>query len=373
MTESGHSQTAGGLLRRVRATLADEFRWDRRAGAQARLLLALKAAIAAGLAWVVAQAVPGAAAHYTYYAPLGAVIATGPTVLGGIREGIRTLLGLAVGIALALLVVLVGGPHYITVPIAVAVAILASGFRFVGEGNTWVASAAIFVLLIGGPDPADYSIGYLVQTLVGAGVGVAVNMLVFPPLAVQEAEHNLRSLRERLADHLELLGESVDSGDVDGDAWADRLDQLQAAAAKVRSSVRRADESRRGNPRAVRADLGSTVDTHYERLRALERAIFAATDLTDILGHASPVIEPFGGIDADLAPAFAEALRRVARAVRADPEEEQERADAQQAAESAVAELQRRLDKEGSTHPSEVPISTAATVALRNVLTATSV
>jgi len=356
------------------AALTGIFRWDRRAGAQARLLLALKAAIAAGVAWLVAQAVPGAAAHYPYYAPLGAVIATGPTVLHGIREGFRTLVGLAVGIGLALVVVMVGGPHYLTVPVAVAIAILLAGFRFIGAANTWVATAAIFVLLLGGPDPENYSIGYLIQMLVGAAVGVSVNMLLFPPLAVQEADRELRALQGRLADHLDRLGEALENDEVEGNTWAKRLDALQTDAACVRSSVRRADESRRGNPRAVRSAVRAEVDSDYNRLRSLERALFALTDLTDILGHASPVTEPFGSIDDDLAPAFVEGLRRVAGAIRADPDPENadERESACRDAQRALEALQQHLDKEGTTHPSEVPLSTAATVALRNVFAALS-
>ncbi|GAA4155872.1 hypothetical protein GCM10022286_05470 [Gryllotalpicola daejeonensis] len=375
MTQNAQKPASSGpaaFARRILHETAREFHWDKRAGAQARLLLALKAAIAAGLAWLVAQVVPGAASHYPYYAPLGAVIATGPTVLGGIREGIRTVIGLAVGIGLALLVVLIGGPHIITVPIAVAIAVLAAGFQFVGEGNTWVASAAIFVLLIGGSDPADYSVGYLVQTLLGAAVGVAVNMLILPPLAVSEAAHNLRALRDRLADHLESLAQALEDDDVDGQSWAARLDRLQGDASAVRRSVRRADESRRGNPRALRGDVSTAVDTYYEQLRAFERATFAVTDLTDILGHASPVTEPFGGVDAELIPAFAEAARRVADALRTEPRNEEDHAAARREAKTAIENLQRELDKEGEAHPSEVPMSTAAVVALRNVLVAAS-
>jgi len=333
-------------------------------------MLAFKAALAAGIAWLVAQAVPGAASHYPYYAPLGAVIATGPTVLHGIREGFRTLVGLAVGIGLGLLVFAVGGPHYLTLPIAVAVAIIVSGFRFVGEANTWVATAAIFVLLIGGSDPEDYSIGYLIQTLVGAAVGVLVNMLIFPPLAVPEASRGLRALQGQLADHLDALAQALEDDDVDGESWASRLDELQTRATSVRTAVRRADESRRGNPRAVRQAVRSELASDYDRLRALERALFALTDLTDIVGHASPITEPFGGIDPDLTAAFIEALRTVGDAVRSDPSDAPAAAETYDAADEALRALQRHLDKEGSVQPSEVPMSTAATVALRNVFAA---
>jgi len=352
------------------------FHWDRRAGAQSRLLFALKTAIAAGLAWVLAGIVPGAASHYPYYAPLGAVIAMGPTVLNGIREGLRTVVGLAAGIGLALLVVLAGAPHYVTLPVAVGVAVLAAGFRIVGQANTWVASAAIFVLLIGGPHPADYSLGYLLQTLLGAVVGVVVNMVLFPPLTVREAARGLATLQRHLAEHLENLSQALEEDDISGRAWAERLDELQAEAVSARGGVRRADESRRGNPRAALRSLGAEVDSDYSRVRSLERAIFALTDLTDILGHASPVTERFGGVDKDLVPAFSEVLRRVADAIAPEQdgehEHEHEHERRLRRAEEALVTLQRQLDKEGTVHPSEVPMSTTAVVALRNVLAAIS-
>jgi uncharacterized membrane protein YccC len=349
------------------------LRWDRRAGAQSRLLLALKTAIAAGVALALAGVVPGTASHYPYYAPLGAVIAMGPTVLHGIREGFRTVFGLAAGIGLAFVVTLVGAPHYLTVPVAVGVAVVVAGFRIVGQANTWVASAAIFVLLIGGPHPATYSTGYLTQTLLGAAVGVAVNMLIFPPLAVREAARGLESLQRHLAEHLGDLGDALEDDEVNGHAWAERLDRLQTEAVAVRGGVRRADESRRGNPRAVLHGLRAEVDSDYTRLRALERAIFALTDATDILGHASPVTESFGAVDDDLVPAFADVLRRVAEAVAPDQDGEADGKDARTGrAEDALAALQTRLDKQGRAHPSEVPMSTAAAVAIRNVLVAVS-
>ena len=52
---------------------------DRASGlitARPRTLLALKAAVAAGLAWLVVLPFSGVADDYPYYAPLGAVVAT---------------------------------------------------------------------------------------------------------------------------------------------------------------------------------------------------------------------------------------------------------------------------------------------------------
>ena len=81
----------------------------------ARILLALKTSLAVALSWVVAQRMPGVIDDYPYYAPLGAISAMYPTVLGSVRAGLQTVAGIALGILLAAGVLLVGEPNLVTV------------------------------------------------------------------------------------------------------------------------------------------------------------------------------------------------------------------------------------------------------------------
>ena len=116
----------------------------------ARLLLVAKTALAVGLAWTLAPHMPGVTDEYPYYAPLGALVSMYPTLMGSVRSGLQTLLGLATGIALAAIVVLTVGPTWWTIPAVVGIGVLVSGTGWFGAGREYVPMAALFVLIIGG-------------------------------------------------------------------------------------------------------------------------------------------------------------------------------------------------------------------------------
>src|SRR5690625_1886248 len=69
-----------------------------------RLGVALRAAIAASVAWAVASLLPEPLAEYPYYAPFGAVIATTLSLAGSIRESIQAVSSIAIGGLIAWLV-----------------------------------------------------------------------------------------------------------------------------------------------------------------------------------------------------------------------------------------------------------------------------
>lgn len=230
------------------------WRWSRTSGTQPRLLHAGKAAAAAVIAWFVAQHMPGVAAEYPYYAPLGAVVAMQTTVFAGIRSGVQTLVGIALGILIAGFTMWVGDPGFLAIALAVGVGVLVGGFRVLGEGSSWVSTAALFVLLVGGAHAEGYSLGYLVQMAVGVVVGLLVNFLVFPPLHFWDAEHRIDAVNGVLADHLDGLAAVLEEGKRDEKAWDHQQDRLDRAIADVRSRVAIAHESRRLNPAVPCAD-----------------------------------------------------------------------------------------------------------------------
>lgn len=244
--------------------------------------MAGKAAIAAGLAWVLAHFVPGDAAEYPYYAPLGALVSMYPTVFGSAKNGLQTLFGLLLGIVLGLGVFVFGHPNAVTVGIAVGIGVLLGGLKILGTGSTWVATAALFVLVVGGGDAGDYSLGYLVQMLVGVVVGVAVNLLVFPALFFGQAEREMLQLKDALADQLEDISTALtEEWPPEREDWALRTKSLSVRADGVRAAVQEADESRRANPRSFLHP--HNVDEEYSELRVLERVNFAVQELTEVL------------------------------------------------------------------------------------------
>ncbi|MFP5368863.1 MAG: FUSC family protein, partial [Actinomycetes bacterium] len=247
-----------------------------------RVLLAIKTALAAAVAWWIAQRVPGVAAQYPYYAPLGAVACMYPTVAGSARQGFQTLLGLAVGFALAFPVILIGDVSVVAVAIVVGVGVLAAGLPKLGAGREWIPIASLFVLLVGGENPEEYSFSYLIQMLVGVIVGLTVNVLVFPPLHLDGAVRGLENFRALLARQLWDMAEAInESWPPEHEEWAERESRLTELGQQVRSAVQLADTSRRGNPRRRRHNRDLKAD--YQWLQAMERIAFHVQDMTEVL------------------------------------------------------------------------------------------
>jgi uncharacterized membrane protein YgaE (UPF0421/DUF939 family) len=346
--------------------------WMRRIRVQPRVVLAAKTAFAASVAWFLAPLIPLADADYSYYAPLGAVISMYPTLVRSVRTGVQTLTGLALGAGVAFAALAISGPRVVGIALVVGVGVLLAGVRALGAGREWVPITALFVLLIGGPDADNYSINYLVHMVLGVVVGVLVNLLIAPPLFLGTAENRLDSLRDLVADHLRDLAQWVRRNAAGEEGWSASMAGLEETGRNVREAVQQADESRRGNPRgrgAVRE-----VDTHYRRLRALERSLFFTRDLTDALGGFEPddderAPDPARNVPDSVRAPLAGAIDRVADLVGGRLSGEGAR-DTLVAAETALSGLQSAVDEYAGGRPSTVADLVAATVCLRRIVDA---
>ncbi len=247
-----------------------------------RLQLAAKAALAAGLAFAVAPLMPGSAAEYPYYAPLGALVSMYHNVAGSFRHGLQALVGLVLGIGLAFALVGIGHPSPLTVAVFMGIGVLLGGLPRIGSGSDWIPTAALLVLLVGGSNRDDFSFGYLIQMGVGVAVGIAVNFLVFPPLHFNAAATSLGKLRLALGRQLTDMGAALtEEWPPEHEDWSRRSTVLAESAGTVRHLVQEADASRRANPR--RRLHPRDVDLDYRNLRELERVTFHIQDVTEVL------------------------------------------------------------------------------------------
>lgn len=247
-----------------------------------RLQLAAKSALAAGVAFAVAPLMPGAAAEYPYYAPLGALVSMYHNVAGSVRQGLQALTGLALGIGLAFALVSIGEPSPLAVAVFMGIGVLLGGLPRIGSGSDWIPTAALLVLLVGGSNRDDFSFAYLLQMGVGVAVGIAVNFLVFPPLHFSAATSSLGELRLALGKQLTDMGAALaEKWPPEHEDWSRRSTDLAEAASTVRHLVQEADASRRANPR--RRFHPRDVDLDYRNLRELERVTFHIQDMTEVL------------------------------------------------------------------------------------------
>jgi len=342
----------------VRRTLAPSIR-------PARLLLALKTAIAAGLAWPVAQLLPGSVDEYSYYAPLGALISMMPTLMGSLKASLQTVVGLTIGIALSWLVVLSPLPGSVSVPLVVGAGVILGGLRGLGAGRDYVPIAALFVLVVGGTQADDYSIGYLVQMAVGMAIGITVNLVIVPPLRLKDSARQIETLRMRIADTLDGMAAAMsEPWPPEDEEWSEAAQSLDAEIQVSEAVVEDARESVRLNPRARRHPYDLQED--YDDLAAITRLGRDVHELGEIIGGAiwgepmtielpEPVRKPLGA-----------ALASCADLVRAWDHRENE----QQAVTTVEAAIQ-RLHDIGRTLPAgEAPDGTLGTItfSLRRLL-----
>jgi hypothetical protein len=340
-----------------------------------RLLVAAKAALAVAIAWTVAGYLPGVANEYPYYAPLGALVSMYPTLMSSVRNSLQTLGGLAVAIVLAGAVLLVSEPNVLTISLAVGAGALVAATGIFGANREYIPVTALFVLIVGGPNADGYSIGYLEQLTLGIAIGLAVNLLILPPLTLDAVGHQLGHFRGRLAGHLsDLAAALTENWPPEQDDWADQGEALVEVARNVRDALYHAEDSRKGNPRARihRRDLALDRDD----LAALETVTFHVRDLTDVLSGAvwdTPIALE---LRPELRPPLSRALGAVA-AVLADWEpdsseqEERPAPTAFDAAEAAVAELMTALNARSDTAPATaIGAATAIALDLTRILAA---
>ncbi len=252
-----------------------------------RVLLALKAALAVGIAWLLAPFMPGAANEYPYYAPLGVLVSMYPTFMGSVRTGLQTLVGIVIGVALAAGVLLLGTPSVLSISLAVGGGVLLAGLPRLGAGSDYVPVATLLVLIIGGNNAEAFSWGYGLQMALGVLVGLVVNVSIFPPVALDAARARIARARDILIDQLDDAAAAlVEQWPPSHEDWAGRRHVLDDAVVEVRNSVNEAAESQRANPRAYRRSRHRVLADSYEDLAALESITFYVRDLTEVLAGA---------------------------------------------------------------------------------------
>lgn len=320
----------------VKGSVASALLWP-------RLQLALKAALAAGVAFYVAPFMPGSAAEYPYYAPLGALVAMYENVSGSLRQGVQTLVGLALGIGLAFMLFSLGAPSPLTVAVVMGLGVILAGLPRIGSGSDWIPTAALLVLLVGGHDPDKFSFGYLVQMGAGVTVGILVNLLVFPPLHFKAAALSIAELRLALARQFAEMGKALrENWPPEHQDWSRRSDALAASARSVRLAVEKADASRRANPRRRLHPRDMELD--YRNLRDLERITFHVQDVTQVLSDVIWAEDTPFVIPDEYFEQLAEAMSAVAEVLRSSEEESTARQlELAEAADGAVRELALRI------------------------------
>jgi uncharacterized membrane protein YgaE (UPF0421/DUF939 family) len=297
--------------------------WGERLAASPRAQMAVKAALAAALSWVAAEALvqllhQDQLAQYRYYAPLGAVVATYPTLAGAVRTAWSALWALALGAGLGLAVHAALDPGVLSLALAVGLGVGLGALPGLGEQRSWVPIVALFVLVIGGDHTATYATAYVVLTGFGALCGVLLNVLM-PALPLGQSRQAIEELRERLSGQLEELAEALRLRlPTDRDRGMSARRELDAALARLRSATSELSQAERGNPR--RRWHRTETSRMLGVAAVLERVAALVEDLVSTLAPPREYL-PAPSFDEELARAVAEAVDRLAALVRCyDPD-----------------------------------------------------
>ncbi len=248
-------------------------------------------------------------------APLTALLIVQATLFGTLADSVRRVLSVLAGVAVAMVFSRVVGFSWWSLALLVAASILIGLVLRLGPHLLEVPISAMLILSVSSTgSAADARIS---ETLVGAAVGVLVNV-AFPPAvqartagaAVEDFANKLAGLLERVANELQQRV-TVD----DARRWLDEVRRMGQQRATLDALVDQAEESRRLNLRAVGtvdvgADLRSSVDA-LEHIALSLRAMFRA--LADRLTDQPPDIELY---EEDVRQAFAVLISDLARAVR---------------------------------------------------------
>ncbi|WP_328370833.1 aromatic acid exporter family protein [Streptomyces sp. NBC_00445] len=214
--------------------------------------------------------------------------------------------------------------------------VLLGNYTRFGSQGLYAPTAALFVLVY--ESYAGFDILHrLLETLLGATIGVCVNALVLPPVHTDRVRRLRSQLPRDCATLLHEVADGIegvyDDGRVRG--WYDRALRLTDVVAELRDARRWSDESFRFNPghklrRTVvpppSADWDLTWDRITEHIRAAIRTLNDATTLPDcvpgilspLLRSAGDVLDPGSADDRDRALNEMTAAHRRLTAVLAD-------------------------------------------------------
>ncbi|GAA1708811.1 FUSC family protein [Streptomyces yatensis] len=209
----------------------------------------LKAAGAATLAW----AVSGwwLRDPVALMAPWVAVVLVQATVFRSLFKGLQQLVAIAVGTLLAAGAEALTGNTLASVALVLPVVMLLSNWPRLGDQGIYGPTTALFTLTSGPVSSLTVS-HRLLQAVLGAAIGIAVNALIFPPVHLRDIRENLSGLARGAEDALACMAERLSEEDWSEETAADwrRLsNRLQQRQESLRSARLWSHESLRLNPR----------------------------------------------------------------------------------------------------------------------------
>lgn len=267
----------------------------RRAGRNPVVVQTFRATIAATISYAVATQLSKDPAPLT--APLTALLVVQVTLYSTIKTSVRRVNSVVVGVLIAIGFSALVGLSWWSLGLIILASLTIGQFVRVGEFVQEVAISAMLVL--GVTNLAARAWDRVLETLIGAVVGLTFNLVFAPPVWVDTAGESIESLARRarhlLLDIADQLGTPTPV-----EVAAAKLHEarrLDDAIAEVDSALRQAEDSLRLNPRIPEAELPrvvlrtglDTLEICVVVVRVLARSL---TDLAKRRGPGEPLFRP---------------------------------------------------------------------------------
>ncbi|MFH9060842.1 aromatic acid exporter family protein [Streptomyces coeruleorubidus] len=271
----------------------------------------VRSAFAATIAYVIALRLSPEAAPLT--APLTALLVVQVTLYATLTNGFRRVNAVVTGVLVAIAFSLLVGLTWWSLALLLVASLAVGRLVRVEEYVPEVAISAMLVL--GVTTVGDTAWARVVETLIGAVVGLGCNLLLAPPVWVEEAGASIEGLARRLRQLMLRMGEEA-AGRTPADRAAERLHEarrLDHDIVEVDAALRQAEDSLRLNPRVRegllhRVVLRTGLDT-LEICTVVLRVL--ARSLTDLAKEREP--EPL--FETETGAALEQLLSEIADAV----------------------------------------------------------
>jgi uncharacterized membrane protein YccC len=266
-----------------------------RASARSPLLQVLKTSVASVGAWLLCavlldQPLP-------IFAAIAALLVVQPSVNQSLAKGIERSVGVVIGVVLATAATLVfGHSTWVVLAIIVASLLLAWALQLTPGSSVQIPISAMLVVAMGAQTPG-YAASRVLETVIGAIVGLGINVAVVPPVLLAPAHRSVARRADGIATTLESLSDGLrsrrDPAVFEGILLGAR--DLRRLRDEASENIKRAQESLMFNPRGAkhrdllerdRAFLGS-LTILVTRVLGVARAI---RDHYDVDLGADPVV-----------------------------------------------------------------------------------
>ena len=221
-------------------------------------------------------------------AALTALLVVQATLSSTLLNGLQRVASVVAGVALAVLVVAAVGLTWWSLAVLVAASIIVGQLLRLGPHLVEVPISAMLVLGVGAAGVESVGGGRVVETLIGAAVGVLVNLLFPPAVQTRYAGRAVYRFASEIAGLLDDAAAVLSAGPVTAEQstrWLEDARRLNRHAPRVDRALTHAEESRRLNVRALgtspigpgmRQGLDALEHTSVS-LRTLFRALDDAT------------------------------------------------------------------------------------------------